>query len=479
MNLVSDIVYWIVVVLFVYTIAMIIFAILLENRNPLKSIAWVLVLVLLPFVGLVIYVLFGQDFRRRKIISKKSIKKFSRPAHSDFDFKAFFKDETLPVENQKLVSLLYNSAEAYPYTNSKVKIYTTGFETFDSLFYDIEQAQNHIHLEFYIIQDDEVGNRLRQLLIRKAEAGVRVRVIYDYLGGFDLSKSYLQSLRDAGVYIQPFLPLKKSIGFSKMNYRNHRKIVIIDGVIGYTGGLNIADRYLNGNKLGLWRDTQIRIEGSAVRGLQRVFLIDWFFVDNKIITHPEYFPTVSPRANNNLVQIVSSGPDSDWKTIMQGVVSIIAGASHYVYIHTPYLIPTESVLTAMQTAALSGVDVRVMLPEKSDTWLVTLASNSYLQQLLESGVRVFMYQHNFLHSKAIVADDRVSTIGTANMDVRSYEHNFEINAFVFDEKVATTLKRHFLKDSHSCVEIKLDVWKSRKRIDRFKESFARLFSPLI
>lgn len=479
MNIVSDIVYWIFFILFIYTVAMVIFAILLENRNPLKSIAWVLVLVLLPFVGLIIYVLFGQDFRRRKIISKKSIKTVSRPARTDFDFEAFLQDETLPVENQKLVSLLYNNSEAFPYTNSEVKILTRGCEIFESLFNDIERAQNHIHLEFYIIQDDEVGSRLRELLIRKAKSGVRVRVIYDYVGGFSLTKSSIQSLRDAGVYIQPFLPLKRSIGFSKMNYRNHRKIVVVDGVIGYTGGINIADRYLKGNKLGLWRDTQIRIEGPAVRGFQRVFLIDWFFVDNKIITDQKYFPTVTPSSHHNLIQIVGSGPDSDWKTIMQGVVSLISGASQYVYIHTPYFIPTESVLIALQTVALSGIDVRVMLPEKSDTWLVTLASNSYLQQLLESGVRVFMYQKNFLHSKAIVVDDRVSTVGTANMDVRSYEHNFEINAFVLDEQVAVTLRERFLQDAQSCVEIKLDEWKQRKRMDHFKESFARLFSPLM
>lgn len=479
MNLLSDIVYWIFFVLFVYTIVMVIFAILLENRNPLKSIAWILVLVLLPIAGLIIYMLFGQDVRRRKIISKKSIKKLSKPAVLDFDFKAFAKDKTLPIENQKLVSLLYKNAEAYPYEDSKVTVFTTGMETFESLFSDIENAQNHIHLEFYVIEDDEVGNRLRELLIRKAQEGVRVRVIYDYVGGFYLSKSYVKSLEQAGVYIHPFLPLKRSIGFSKMNYRNHRKIAIIDGLIGYTGGINIADRYLKGNKLGLWRDTQIRIEGAAVRGLQRLFLIDWFFVDNKIITHPKYFPRVQSFPCTNLIQIVGSGPDSDWKAIMQGIIAMILGASHYVYIHTPYLIPTDSVLTAMQTAALSGVDVRVMLPEKSDTRLVTSASNSYLQQLLESGVRIFLYQNNFLHSKAIVVDDRVSTVGTANMDVRSYEHNFEINAFLLDEKLAVTLKRHFLKDAQSCVEVKLDVWKTRKRVERFKESVARLFSPLM
>ena len=479
MSILSDIVYWTFFVLFVYTIVMVILAILLENRNPLKSIAWVLVLVLLPVVGLIIYILFGQDLRRRKIISKKSIKKLSKPALLDFDFKAFSNDDALPIENQKLVSLLYKNSEAYPYTNSKLKVFSNGVDTFNKLFSDIERAQDHIHLEFYIIENDEVGNRLRQLLIRKSQAGVRVRVIYDYVGGLHLSKSYIRSLRDAGVYIQPFLPLKKSIGFSKMNYRNHRKIAIIDGIIGYTGGINIADRYFKGNKLGLWRDTQIRIEGTAVRGLQRLFLIDWFFVDNKTITNPKYFPNVQSFPCNNLVQIVGSGPDSDWKTIMQGIVSMIAGASQYVYIHTPYLIPTESVLTAMQTAALSGVDVRVMLPEKSDTRIVTFASNSYLRQLLEAGVRVFMYQHNFLHSKAIVVDDRVSTVGTANMDVRSYEHNFEINAFVLDEKLAITLKRLFLRDVHSCYEVKLEVWKGRKRLQRFKESIARLFSPLI
>lgn len=479
MNILSDILYWLFLALFLYTIVIVISAILLENRNPLKSIAWVLVLVLLPVVGLIIYIFVGQDFRRRKIISKKSIKKLSKPAARDFNFKLFEDDSTCLPQEQKLIRLLYANSDAYPYANSKLEVYANGRETFDALFNDLEHAEHHIHLEFYIIADDVVGNQLREILIKKAKAGVRVRVIYDYLGGFRLSKLYLESLRHAGVYIQPFLPPKRVLGFSKINYRNHRKIAIVDGKVGYIGGINIADRYLFGNHLGQWRDTQLRIEGVAVRGLQRSFLIDWFFVDNKFITNPKYFPIVEPPRTKNYVQIVGSGPDSDWETVMQGVVMMIAGATDYVYVHTPYFIPTESVILALETAALSGVDVRIMLPEKSDTYFVGLASDSYIQRILEAGVRVFFYQNNFLHSKTIVVDNRVATVGTANMDVRSYEQNFEINAFVFDEKVTLNLKRLFMKDLRFCREVRLDVWKRRNHWCRFKESLARLFSPLM
>lgn len=244
--------------------------------------------------------------------------------------------------------------------------------------------------------------------------------------------------------------------------------------------MNVADRYIKGNNLGLWRDTQVRFEGAAVHGLQNAFLIDWFFVSQKLISDLKYYPKPKTFPDlQNLVQIVGSGPDTDFENVMQGIVSMITSAQKYIYIHTPYFLPTETILSALQIASLSGVDVRLMLPEKSDTHLAQMATKSYLLQILGAGVRVFFYRKAFLHSKAIVVDDLVSTVGTSNMDFRSYEQNFELNAFIYDKKTASTLREAFENDLKQCKEITLEGWKRRKKKERLKDSFARLFSPLL
>ncbi len=473
----STYIFWI---LYIYIIISIIVVILLENRNPAKSLIWVLVLIFLPIVGIVFYAFVGQDFRRRKIISKKSLHRLN--VHTDFDYYRNREQEkdTLPLEIKHTIKLLEKCAESPVYGQSKIDIFTSGKDTFDAIFADIESAKEHIHVEFYIVEPDEIGFRFRDLLIKKAKEGVRVRFIYDYLGGFGLKKKFLQPLKAAGIFVHAFMPAIPYISLSKVNYRNHRKIVVVDGRVGYTGGMNVADRYVKGNKLGLWRDTQVRFEGAAVYGLQNAFLIDWFFVSQKLISDLKYYPKPKVFSEwQNLVQIVSSGPDTDFENVMQGVISMLNSAQKYIYIHTPYFLPTESILSALQIAGLSGVDVKLMLPEKSDTHLAQMATKSYLLQILESGVRVFFYKKAFLHSKAIVADDLVSTVGSSNMDFRSYEQNFELNAFIYDEKTAKTLREAFENDLKQCREVTLDGWKRRKKKERLKDSIARLFSPLL
>lgn len=473
----STYIFWI---LYIYIIISIIVVILLENRNPAKSLVWVLVLIFLPIVGIVFYAFVGQDFRRRKIISKKSLHRLN--VHTDFDYYRNREQEkdTLPLEIKHTIKLLEKCAESPVYGQSKIDIFTSGKDTFDAIFADIESAKEHIHVEFYIVEPDEIGFRFRDLLIKKAKEGVRVRFIYDYLGGFGLKKKFLQPLKAAGIFVHAFMPAIPYISLSKVNYRNHRKIVVVDGRVGYTGGMNVADRYVKGNKLGLWRDTQVRFEGAAVHGLQNAFLIDWFFVSQKLISDLKYYPKPKVFSEwQNLVQIVSSGPDTDFENVMQGIISMLNSAQKYIYIHTPYFLPTESILSALQIASLSGVDVKLMLPEKSDTHLAQMATKSYLLQILESGVRVFFYKKAFLHSKAIVADDLVSTVGSSNMDFRSYEQNFELNAFIYDEKTAKTLRESFENDLKQCKEITLTGWKRRKKKERLKDSIARLFSPLL
>lgn len=473
----STYIFWI---LYIYIIISIIVVILLENRNPAKSLIWVLVLIFLPIVGIIFYAFVGQNFRRKKIVSKKSLHRLN--VHTDFDYYRGRKQEkdSLPLEIKHTIKLLENCAEAPVYGQSKIDVFTSGKDTFDAIFADIESAKEHIHVEFYIVEPDELGFRFRDLLIKKANEGVRVRFIYDYLGGFGLKKKFLQPLRAAGIFVHAFMPAIPYISLSKVNYRNHRKLVVVDGRVGYTGGMNVADRYIKGNRRGLWRDTQVRFEGAAVHGLQNAFLIDWFFVSQKLISDSKYYPKPKVFSDlQNLVQIVSSGPDTDFENVMQGVVSIMNSARKYIYIHTPYFLPTESILSALQIASLGDVDVRLMLPEKSDTHLAQMATRSYLLQMLEAGVRVFFYKKAFLHSKAIVVDDLVSTVGTSNMDFRSYEQNFELNAFVYDEKTAKTLREAFENDLKQCREVTLDGWKRRKKKERLKDSIARLFSPLL
>ena len=466
------------ILLYLYTLITIISVLLLENRNSVKSISWVLVLVFLPVLGMWLYLIFGQDYRKKKIISKKSIRWTNHQPFASYDIEKI--DSSVMQTNQlNLVKLLYKNSESDGFANNKIDVFTNGEATFNALFEAISGATDHIHIQFFIFDDDQISNQLRELLIAKAKEGVRIRMIYDYWGSFNLSKKFLSSLQDAGVYVCPFLPFRWQISRSnKINYRNHRKVVVIDGKTGFIGGLNVADRYRYGNELGKWRDTFIRIEGAAVHGLQILFLIDWYFVDRKMIEGKEYFPKPISY-EQNLVQIVSSGPDSDWPALMHGIASAFMSASRYIYIHSPYFMPTDEVATCIHMAALSGVDVKLIIPVRSDSRFSDASTASYLEKALEAGVRIYKYQQGFIHSKAIVIDDFISIVGSTNMDERSFVQNFEANAFIYDKKTALTLKEHFLEDLNNSVEISLQEWTARKRRQKLKESFARLFSPLM
>ncbi len=466
------------IVLYTYTILSSITVILLENRNPVKSLSWILVLILLPGIGLIFYIALGQDYRKKKLISEQSIQHLKERPVDSFDIG---KLDTSYMDNNQinLIKMLYNNSGAVGYAFNKIDILHEGPTTFDSFFEAIRNAKDHIHIEFFIFENDYISNKMRELLIQKAKEGVRVRMIYDYWGSFRLaiSAKYIKSLKDAGVYVYPFLPLKLRIGRSKINYRNHRKIVVVDGKVGFTGGINVADRYYKGNYLGVWRDTVVRIEGSAVHGLQMQFLLDWYFVDQKLITAEKYFP-LPQKHHQNLIQIVPSGPDTDWEAILQGITSAIMSATQYVYIHSPYFIPPELILGAMQMAALSGIDVRLMIPERSDSRFTDASTYSYMGQILEAGVKVLRYKDGFLHSKAIVIDDFISIIGSCNMDERSFTQNFEMNAFIYESQTALNLRNLFMRDMNKCEVLTLEKWNDRKRWQKLKESVARLFSPL-
>lgn len=453
-----------------------------EQRNPNKTISWILVLLLLPGVGILFYLFFGQDLRKRWKLQKKerNTPKVERTAEIQKQIvehiELFSQEESLV--SKRLINLLLASSNSPFYVDSKVDVLNNGGQTYEAMFESIEGAFDHIHLEMFIIRDDGVGNRLKDLLIQKAGEGVRVRVLYDSVGCWKLSRRYVEELSVAGIDIKPFFPVILPAVRRDLNYRNHRKILVVDGFTGFVGGLNIGDEYLGADeKLGYWRDTHIKLTGECVYSLQSIFVMDWEFTTGEAIKGERYFPPMS-RTGHSIVQIAASGPDSDWKTILHAYFTMIATAEARIWITTPYLVPEDSILMGLKTAALSGVDVRILIPSKPDHLLVYWASRDNLEGLLEAGVRIYTYERGFIHSKILLVDGIGASIGTANLDVRSLEINFEVNAFIYDQVFVEKLEQDFLDDLAESKEILLEEHRRRKLPQRFMESLGRIVSPL-
>ena len=471
--------------------------IILQNRDPAKTMAWLLIFILLPGIGLVIYAALGRNIRKRKIfktqklatnIKENNLFKNMEPIEELVELEQraingndLIKDTYYEGIKKKVISLLLNTGK-FPFTtNNNVKVFIDGNEKFESLLKDIEQAKEHIHLEYFIIKNSEIGIKLKELLIKKANEGVSIKILYDDVGcwRFWFDRRFFQDMKDEGIEIVPFLPAKFPIIGGKINYRNHRKIAIIDGHIGYTGGINIGDEYMGKNeKFGYWRDTHIRIEGSSVYMLQMVFLIDWYYTTKKESFDERYFPKLN-YMGNSMIQVVATGPDSDWEAIHYAYFSAICNAKERVYIETPYFIPDESLLRALKSAALSGVDVRIIFPSIADHKIVHQASYSYFDDILRSGGKVYLYKKGFIHSKVVIIDYKISSIGSANMDLRSFMLNFEMNAFIYDKKIIKKITDDFFKDIENSEEIKLKDFENRPFIKKWIESVARLFSPIL
>lgn len=472
------------VVAYAVSILLVVTMIVLENRSPLKSLGWILVLLMLPGLGIVFYIFFGQNLRKEKIIARKGLKNHEQlialaNAQINRMSEKSATDHAEADKKQKLVKLLLNNSSALLTYCNKVTILHNGEETFSAILAAIESAQKFIHLEYYIFEEDNIGNQIKQLLIDKAHAGVEVRFIVDDVGSWELKKDFFELMKASGIEAESFLKVRFPWLTSKVNYRNHRKILIVDGEVGFMGGINIADRYLKGSEaFGIWRDTHMMIEGDAVNSLQTIFLIDWYFVRQVELADVKYFPLKNTMGDKAL-QIAASGPDSDWPAIMMGIFTAVASSENYIYIGTPYFMPSESVLLAIKAAAMGGVDVRILLPEKSDAIVTMLSTRSYIKELLESGVKIYFYQKGFLHSKIFVSDDMLTSIGSANMDFRSFEQNFEVTAFVYDSNIAMHMKYAFLNDLDDSYQVQLDKWVTRPIWEKAKESFARLFSPLL
>ena len=404
--------------------------VIMDNRQPAKTMAWALVIWFVPVVGLVFYLFFGINTRKERYVSERSMNFLTKRSMLEF---AEQHNLHLPERQKPLIDLFVNQNLALPFKDNEVEAYTDGYE---------------------------------------------VRVIYDDVGCWNVSHHFFERMREEGIEVTSFMPVRFPSFTSKVNYRNHRKIIVIDGLVGFIGGMNIALRYVKGTEGHVWRDTMLKVTGGAVAALQRAFLVDWYFVDRTLLSDRKYYPHTELE-NDCLAQVVTSGPVTPYPEIMQGFVRIIMGARKYLYIETPYFLPNESVLFALKTIALAGVDVRVICPRYSDARFVEWASRSYLREAAEAGVKVYLYDAGFLHSKLMVCDDVIATCGSTNLDFRSFENNFEANIFFYDEATALKMKQLFEKDETLSVPLEEAPERIRRGFFvRLWESVTRMLSPL-
>jgi len=467
---------WNVILFSIYEVIVIlaIIHVILDNRQPAKTMAWALVIWFVPFVGIVFYLFFGINTRKERYVSDRSMNMLTKRSMLEFAEQQNLK---LPERYKPLIDLFVNQNLSLPFKDNEVEVCMNGTEFFPSLLRDIGQARSHIHIDMYIFADDALGHLVADALIDKAREGVEVRLIYDDVGCWNVKHRFFERMREEGIEAVPFMPVHFPQFTSKVNYRNHRKIIVIDGQVGYIGGMNIALRYARES----WRDTMLRVKGGGVYALQRAFLVDWYFVDRSLLSDRKFYPSIADETltNDTISQVVTSGPVTPYPEIMQGYVRIIMGARRYLYIETPYFLPNESVLFALKTVALAGVDVRVLCPMHSDARFVEWASRSYLREAVEAGVQVSLYKEGFLHSKLLVCDDAIATCGSTNLDFRSFENNFEANIFYYGEDVALKLKDVFLKDMEQSVLLtSVPSRMSRKIVVRLWESLTRMLSPL-
>jgi cardiolipin synthase A/B len=457
-----------------------------ERRDASSSWAWLLVLFFIPLLGFLLYLLFGQNLSRYHMFQwedrkKLGIEKLLSEQLEQIRNDTFgFRNET-ERQYKQLINMHLINNDAVVTNNNHVDIFTDGNAKFDQLLEDIKHAKKHIHLQYYILKNDQLGKRLVEALTEKAKQGVKVRVLYDDLGSRGLRKSFFAELRAAEGEVEVFFPSKLRWMNLRLNYRNHRKLVIIDGQIGYVGGFNVGDEYLGLDpKFGYWRDTHLRIQGLAVYAIQTRFILDWNQATHKrnISFVRDHFPDPAFHGNSCL-QIVTSGPDSEWEQIKNGYIKMISTAKKSICIQTPYFIPDASLLDALKIACLSGVDVKLMIPNKPDHPFVYWATMSYIGEMLNSGAKVYIYDNGFIHAKTIVVDHEISSVGTANIDVRSFKLNFEVNAFMYDTEIAKKLDDVFQEDVALSKELTLEAYHQRTRSIKFKESVSRLLSPIL
>ncbi len=470
----------------VYFIAVILLAakIIMDTKTASKTLAYLLLIIFLPVIGIVIYFVFGVNFKKNKFYTFKieknetiynQIKKYIEETHR----KVLSDKFSLLEKYQSTTDFLFNAVHSPLSQGNEVELLINGEEKFPKVFESIKKAQHHIHLEYYIYANEEVGNQLADLLIQKSLEGVEVRFLYDDLGSNKIGKKLLNRLKEAGVQVSPVNKIKFKILANRVNYRDHRKIIIVDGREVFTGGINVSDRYINPNNFQYWRDTHLYIKGNGAFYFQFMFFTNWMFATEKMINVDEkYFDYDFETSSDQVIQVAPTGPDMK-PAIMLSTVSSIFSAKKRIYITTPYFIPVESVLNAIKQQATAGVDVRLLVPEEGDSLIVNSAAYSYYGELLEANVRIFFYKKGFVHAKTMLVDDDLAVVGTANMDVRSQELNFEVNTLVYDQKINQKLFEAFEYDLKDSKEIFLKDWTKRPKSKVFFEHLARLMSPLI
>nr|WP_206683900.1 cardiolipin synthase [Rufibacter sediminis] len=462
--------------------------IIYDTGSTSKTLAYLLLAIFVPVAGILIYFSFGINYKKRKIYTKKLIEdeiflqELEERVHTYSEEMLVAHDGTVQGF-QELVKLLLNDGLSPLTGGNWVKLLVNGEEKFPEVLQALSGAQHYIHLEYYILENDTIGNQIKDILVQKARAGVEVRFIYDDYGSRSIRGNYVKELRAAGVEAFPFHKVHFLLLANRLNYRNHRKIILIDTKTAFVGGINVADRYINPpteTKRLYWRDTHLRIDGPGLYYLQYLFFCDWNFASGKLL-HPnrKYFVAKPVPNANTPVQIAASGPDSPMPTILFSMLQGIYLAQEEVLITSPYFIPGESILQALTVAALGGVQVKLLVPGISDSALVNAAAWSYYDDMLNAGVEIYLYQKGFIHSKTMVIDGAVSMVGTANMDNRSFELNFEVNAVVYEAAIAQQLRDLFYQDLRHADKIDLEKWRQRSHVKQFFEKLARLLSPLL
>lgn len=462
------IIYWLIV-------GSCIVSVLRSNRNPVNALIWIIALLFLPIAGVLFFIYFGRSVRLRLISHKRKRKLLSlRP-------KLTKQRETVPIDSnfRSIAKLTQKLSGSCVYPGNTIDLFFDGKQKFDKLKEDLLAAKHSINLEYYIFSDDKLGTEIAAILCQKAQEGVKVRVLYDHVGSFTVKTRFFTKMRRAGVEAHPFFRVTFPTLANRVNWRNHRKVIIIDEKIGYIGGMNIADRYIQGIANGkIWRDTHIRITGPAVAGLYYTFAIDWNFNGNCLMPPLKTLPDL--KTDNGVdVQIITGGPNDEHTHIANIFFRIITNAKKHVYIETPYFLPPEPLLKALETAAQSGVDVRIIIPRHSDSTMLNLATYSYVHQCLKAGIKIYMYEKGMLHSKNVIIDNDFVTTGSANFDFRSFECNFEVNMLLYGEETNRKFRNMFFQNISDSTKITISEWKTRPAPQRMLESLVRLFAPIL
>lgn len=465
----------------IVNIILIIFLIFFERKNPAATWAWLLILIFLPIVGFIAYLLFGLNLNRRKLSNKKLI--------TDSDKNDFFKSlkekhhsNLSSIEHEDLILMNYNNSDCMYTTENKVTTFTNGEVLFSDIKNMLKSAKNYIHIEFYIFKNDNIGSELLDILCEKSKSGIEVKLLVDAMGS-SIRKKNLKKLKENGIKYSVFFPSILHFLNIRLNYRNHRKIVVIDGKCSYIGGFNVGDEYVNKSKIGNWRDTHLKIEGPAINDLEERFLFDWTYCAGENLTneHKKYMfkDEYILEGFHTPVQIVSSGPDHRQAHLKNNYMKIINNAKESIYIQTPYFVPDDSIMDSLKLSSLSGVNVNLMIPGNPDYAFMSWVSNQYVEELLEANVHVYFYNNGFIHAKTIVADSSISSVGTANMDIRSFSLNFETNAILYGSHISKELENQFKDDLEYCTKLDLETFKKRSIIIMFFEAIFRLISPIL